>query len=230
MAMLPHVADFDGCQFALKDGNQNLLKKMWRVITNMIALKAVLHGKLCHGEPVHGEARGKDLQRTERYNKKLVDTVAMAVVGANVDDDGTELYPLENDPETLEDEVTQEEAKAQQSDELPEVEPAKVLPQPEVPTIIERLRHNVTHIPMARWCVHCIAGKSVDEGHYELEPKGDADMNLIEMDYGQEKTDKDDEALPVLVAVTSTVVEELPYYVSTKVLRAHLSFMSWKTG
>ena len=44
---------------------------------------------------------------------------------------------------------------------------------PEPPSEEARLLHEITHLPFANWCSHCVAMKSVPDQH-RLVPEGDA--------------------------------------------------------
>ena len=52
---------------------------------------------------------------------------------------------------------------------------------PNEPTQAERGYHNLTHIPYAAWCKHCVRGRGKDSPHYRLEPIHDPIPN-IQMD------------------------------------------------
>ena len=84
-----------------------------------------------------------------------------------------------------------------------EAQAAKTMTMPRQPTVVDRLKDEVSHLPTETWCVHCTAGKSHDEPHFLQSPKTEADVHLVSFDYGKMKTELDEEGLPLLVGEQS---------------------------
>ena len=47
----------------------------------------------------------------------------------------------------------------------------KTLPDPVLPSMTERAKHNVTHTPFASWCEHCIKGRGNSSHHARQDPQ-----------------------------------------------------------
>ena len=61
---LPFECLFDGCRYNVRDRRDRLIKKPWRMITDLFSLASFEDFKLCSGDHVHGECRGHDATRT----------------------------------------------------------------------------------------------------------------------------------------------------------------------
>ena len=53
---------------------------------------------------------------------------------------------------------------------------------PKVPTIAERERHSLTHLPYQSWCPYCVAGKRPNSPHRRL--KASLEIPMLSGDYG----------------------------------------------
>ena len=84
-----------------------------------------------------------------------------------------------------------------------EVKESKELDKPGKPTESEVARHNLTHMPMADWCEHCIKGKGKDKDHRRLEGQ---ERDVIQLDYSYLKADGS-EAVEDAAAVILTAVD-----------------------
>ena len=211
MTLMPHTADWDGCQFGLVDDQEQPVRKMWKLITNFLPLRTALHGRLCQPTSghTHAECRGKVATLTERYTRELADEVAHIVTTTQIDEEGHVIMPLEPEPPPaaeaepadipIPDDDEEEDEEGRETFEEVEARVIKTLPRPHEPTILEKYSHEVTHLPTAPWCKHCIAGKAVDDPHHTLPQPTEAAMNLCEMDYGFLKTELEGNLLPVLV-------------------------------
>ena len=45
------------------------------------------------------------------------------------------------------------------------------VPKPPMPTAEEVARHNLTHLPSATWCEHCVRGKGKEAAHFRRPEK-----------------------------------------------------------
>jgi hypothetical protein len=122
----------------------------------------------------HGECRGRSARESARYTPELVKLIGKAITGG----------PCRG-----------------VLGSLVAVAEAKVLPQPEEPSEIQRREHEVTHLPFASWCGHCVAAKAKDQPHCRLAERGGEEVPIVEMDYGHLRTDDErDRLVAILVA------------------------------
>ena len=66
------------------------------------------------------------------------------------------------------------------ADDEPLFQP-KALRSPKQPTLAERRLHELTHLPYADWCPHCVAGKRANSPHRRI--KNHSDLPLLCCDY-----------------------------------------------
>ena len=201
MLKLNFKADWDGCQFEVQDEHGVPVRKMLRLITNFQPLQTALDGKLCKGEGhEHAECRGKTATQSGCYTRAFADFVAKVVVEAEMDLAGYSLMPLEDQVEQQTPEPGREEYEEEDSEEeQAEITAIKTMPLPHQPNVIDRIKHEVLHLPTEQWCTHCVAGKGTDEAHYTQTPKDEEDVHLVLFDYGFVKTEIDITPLPLLV-------------------------------
>ena len=80
MCYRPIQLDFDGGVFDLVNDKGQLLRKQWRVWTNLPALVEPLSQKFCFGGHGHAMVHGKAAAYSAYYTEKLVDDVGSAVL------------------------------------------------------------------------------------------------------------------------------------------------------
>ena len=77
------------------------------------------------------------------------------------------------------------------------------VPRPAMPTADEIARHNLTHLPSATWCEHCVRGKGKEAAHFRRPEKERA---VVQMDFSYLKADGS-EAVEDPAEVVLTVVD-----------------------
>ena len=72
-ALLPVQCDFDGCRFDTRDAKGNLLKKPWRVQTDLVTLQQPLSQR-CDQNHFHSQCRGESAlaSGSAKFAKKIV--------------------------------------------------------------------------------------------------------------------------------------------------------------
>ena len=80
---------------------------------------------------------------------------------------------------------------------------AHEVPKPPMPTAEEVARHNLTHLPSATWCEHCVRGKGKEAAHFRRPEKERA---VAQMDFSYLKADGS-EAVEDPAEVVLTVVD-----------------------
>eukprot|EP00434_Breviolum_minutum_P036168 symbB.v1.2.032038.t1/scaffold3793.1/size50245/2 len=80
---------------------------------------------------------------------------------------------------------------------------AHEVPKPPMPTAKEVARHNLTHLPSATWCEHCVRGKGKEAAHFRRPEKERA---VVQMDFSYLKADGS-EAVEDPAEVVLTVVD-----------------------
>ena len=80
---------------------------------------------------------------------------------------------------------------------------AHEVPKPPMPTAEEVARHNLTHLPSATWCEHCVRGKGKEAAHFRRPEKERA---VVQMDFSYLKADGS-EAVEDPAEVVLTVVD-----------------------
>ena len=67
--------------------------------------------------------------------------------------------------------------------------PAKI---PERPSEEELRRHNLTHLPYASWCPHCVAGRGVDDKHEKKSEESKKKVKpVVQFDFMFLRSEKD---------------------------------------
>jgi hypothetical protein len=82
----------------------------------------------------------------------------------------------------------------------------KTLPDPVLPSVTERCKHNVTHTPFASWCEHCIKGRGASSHHLRRDPQlklGVDRRRTISIDYCFLRVTETEAQQTVLCAVDS---------------------------
>ena len=77
----------------------------------------------------------------------------------------------------------------------------ETVPMPCPPCEAERNRHNLTHVPYAKWCSTCVKARALDRPHRQQKnPEG---VPVIQWDYTHLRTDHPQDALmPILVGIS----------------------------
>ena len=69
-------------------------------------------------------------------------------------------------------------------DKIPVESGAEVTPVPPEPSDLEKMKHELTHIPYQPWCTPCIKGKAQAEPHKRTERIiEDSELSVVQCDY-----------------------------------------------
>lgn len=81
----------------------------------------------------------------------------------------------------------------------------RAAPDPGEPTIEERARHALTHLPFRPWCADCVRGKAPDDPHRRIARQPEAGPPKVSVDYGFVTADDggDDQQRVILVVKVS---------------------------
>ena len=83
--------------------------------------------------------------------------------------------------------------------DLGEYQQPRGLPQPVAPSREARRLHELTHLPYANWCPHCVSGRRNNSPHFRSRTGSDRDLPLLVLDYCFVRNDKDEQLAKVLV-------------------------------
>ena len=76
------VVDFDGCMVGMRNRHGQLIKKMWRVITNDEVLAMTLSQFVCYHPPgIHARIEGQTSRDSALYSEQLTEIIATAWYG-----------------------------------------------------------------------------------------------------------------------------------------------------
>ena len=83
--------------------------------------------------------------------------------------------------------------------DLGEFQQPRGLPEPIAPSREARMRHNLTHLPYATWCQHCVEGRKSNAPHFRSRDGSDRELPLLVLDYCFVRNEQDVELAKVLV-------------------------------
>ena len=79
------------------------------------------------------------------------------------------------------------------------VQRPRAVPEPRTPSPDLVARHNLTHLPYASWCPHCVAARRANNPHFQREETFRRMIPLLVLDYCFVRNTQDEDLLPLLV-------------------------------